>query len=90
MVRQLIPLEQISLADASEWFPFCSDLYLRRNPTLHKNFLQALRNLFPFGAHSDRTWAYNLNGDSFRGFPFAFAGTADLLTKVIRMGDERN
>ena len=36
-------------------------------------------NLFPFGAHSDRTWAYNLNGDSFRGFPFSFAGTVDLL-----------
>ena len=78
-VRQLILLEQISLANASEWFPFCSDLDLRRNSTVHKKFLQALRNFFPFGSHSDRTWAYNLNGDSFRGFPFAFAGTADLL-----------
>ena len=78
-VHQLIPLEQISLADASEWFPFCSNSDLRRNPTVHKKFLQALRNLFPLGAHSDCTWAYNLNGDSFRGFPFAFAGTADLL-----------
>ena len=78
-VRQLIPLEQISLANASEWFPICSDSDLRRNPTVHKKFLQALRNLFPFGAHSDCTWAYNLNGDSFWGFPFAFAGTADLL-----------
>ena len=54
-VCQLIPLEQISLADASEWFPFCSDLDLRRNSTVHKKFLQALMNLFPFGAHSDRT-----------------------------------
>ena len=78
-VRQLIPLEKISLADASEWFPFCSDSDLRRNHTVHKKFLQALRNLFPFGAHSDRTWVYNLNGDSFRGSPFAFAGTTDLL-----------
>ena len=51
---------------------------LRRNPTVHKRFLQTLRNLFPFGAHSDRTWAYHLNGDSFWVFPFAFAGTADL------------
>ena len=82
-VRQLIPLEQIYLADTSEWFPFCSDSDLRRNPNVHKKFLQALRNLFPFGAHSDRTWAYNLNGDSFRGFPFALAGTADLLTLVF-------
>ena len=55
-VRQLILLEQISLADASEWFPFCSDSALRRNPTLHKKFLQALRNSFPFDAHYDRTW----------------------------------
>ena len=78
-VRQLIPLEQISLAKALEWFPFCSDSYLHRNPTVHKKFLQALRNLIPFGAHSDRTWAYNLNGNSFWGLPFAFAGTADLL-----------
>ena len=38
---------------------FCSDSNLRRNPTVHKKFLQALRNLSPFGAHSDRTWAYN-------------------------------
>ena len=78
-VRQLIPLGQISLVDASEWFPFCSNSDLRINLTVHKKFLHALRNLFPFGAHSDRTWAYNLNGNSFRGFPFAFAGTADLL-----------
>ena len=78
-VCKMIPLEQISLADASEWFPFGSDSDLRRNPTVHKKFLQALRNLFPFGAHSDRTWAYNLNGDSFWGFTFAFAGTADVL-----------
>ena len=42
MVRQLIPLEQISLSDASEWFPFCSNLDLRRNPTVHKKFLQPL------------------------------------------------
>ena len=34
---------------------FCSDSDLRRNPTVHKKFLQALRNLFPFGAHYDRT-----------------------------------
>ena len=78
-VRQLIPLEQIYLADASEWYPFCSDSDLRRTPTIHKNFLQALRNLLPFGPHSDRTWAYNLNGDSFRKLPYALAGTADLL-----------
>ena len=54
-VHQLIPLEQISLADASEWFPFCSYSDLRRNPTVHKKFLQAIMNLFPFGAHYDRT-----------------------------------
>ena len=63
-VRQLIPLEQIFLANTSEWFPFCSNLDIRRNSTVHKKFLQALRSLFPFGAHSERTWAYNLNGDS--------------------------
>ena len=78
-VRQLIPLEQISMADASELFPFCSDSDLRRNPTVHKKFLQAFRDLFPFGTNSDRTWEYNLNGDSFWGSPFAFSGTADLL-----------
>ena len=57
MVLQLILLDQISLANASEWFPLCSNLDLRRNPTVRKKFLQALRNLFPFSAHSDRTWA---------------------------------
>ena len=78
-VRQLILLEQISLGDASEWFHFCSDLDLRRNPTVHKTFLQALRNLLPFGAYSDHTLAQNLNEDSLWGSPFAFAGTAELL-----------
>ena len=75
-VRQLIPLEQISLADALEWFPFCSDSDLRRNSTVNKKFLQALRNLFPFGSHSDRTWAYNL-----MGIPF---GDSPLLSLVPR------
>ena len=41
-VRQIIPLEKISLADTLEWFLFCSDSDLGRNPTVHKKFLQAL------------------------------------------------
>ena len=78
-VCQLILLAQNALADASEWFPFCSDLALRRNCTLHKSFPQALRNLFPFGARSDRTWVWNSNGDSLRWFLSAFAGYVELL-----------
>ena len=78
-VHQLIPLEQIYLADALEWFHFCSNSALRRNRTLHKTFLHTLTKWFPFGARSDRTWAENSNGDSPWESPFAFTGTAELL-----------
>ena len=78
-LRQLIPLAQNYLANASEWFPFCSDSALRRNFTLDKKILHAPRNLSPFGSCSDCTWAWNSKEIPFRGFLFAFAGASELL-----------
>ena len=57
----IVTLAQNYSARTSELFPFGAKLVLRmdstlrRNPTVHKTFLQALRNLFPFGAQYDRT-----------------------------------